>query len=177
VGTRVAKVDRGRERERDREPARALSYARCVDVEVLLESASGRMARVDDIYVQVRWGILTVAALDRMLEIFRDRRWKTRRMLYALFVIEPDADVPTAEVRARQKEILAEVASGGPFIGIVVIEGQGLLAHLGRSNMATMAPETLCVDEVAEAARILARERGKDDADAIVSAVEIVRRR
>jgi hypothetical protein len=149
-----------------------------VDVEVLLENASGRVARIDeDVYVQVRWGILTIAALDRMHDIFLATRRRTPRKLHALFVIEPGADVPTAEVRARQKEVLAAIGASGPFLGIVVIEGQGLLAHLGRSNMAKTSPETLCVDDVAEAARILARERGTDDAADIVSAVERVRAR
>jgi hypothetical protein len=43
--------------------------------------------------------------------------------------------------------------------------------------MAKTSPETLCVDDVADAARILARERSQDDADEIVSAVLRVRRR
>jgi hypothetical protein len=127
--------------------------------------------------VQVRWGILTLAALDKMAEIIRAARAKSAGTLYALFIIEPGADVPTADVRARQKEVLAESALNGPIRGIVVIEGQGLLAHLARSNMATASPETLCVDDVAEGARVLARERGKDDAAEIVSAVARVRRR
>lgn len=62
-------------------------------------------------------------------------------------------------------------------MGVVVIEGQGVLAHLRRSNMAVTAPETPCMSDVAEAARVLARERGVDDVAAIVSAVESVRRR
>jgi hypothetical protein len=148
-----------------------------VDVEVLFENASGRVARFRDIYVQVRWGVLTIAALDRMVEIFRAARAEASGAVYALFVIEPGADVPTAEVRARQKEVLAEIGASGALLGIVVIEGQGLLAHLGRANMAKTSPETLCVDDVADAARILARERSQDDADEIVSAVLRVRRR
>lgn len=147
------------------------------DFEVLVETGSGRVARYRDVFVQVRWGMLSLAGLDRMVEVFRATRRTTTGKLYALFVIEPDADVPTAEVRARQKEVLAELGAGGPLLGIVVIEGQGVLAHLGRSNMATMSPETLCVDDVAEAARILARERGTDDAAEIVSAVARARRR
>jgi hypothetical protein len=147
------------------------------DAVVLFENASGRVARVCDVYVQVRWGILTIAALDKMVDIVRAARAKTNGAIYALFVIEPGADVPTADVRARQKEVLAEIAATGPFLGIVVIEGQGLLAHLGRSNLAATSPETIVVDDVAEAARIVARERGTDDAADIVSAVANVRRR
>lgn len=146
------------------------------DVTILFENGAGRVARIGDIYVQVRWGVLTIAALDEMAKIVRAAR-ASFGSVYALFVIEPGADVPTAEVRARQKELLAEIGSSGPFLGIVVIEGQGLLAHLARSNMATASPETLCVDDVAEGARVLARERGKDDAAEIVSAVARVRRR
>lgn len=148
-----------------------------VTIEVLYESASMRVARFGDIHVQVRWGMLTVAALDRMFEMFHRARTATTGPIYAVFVIEPDADVPTAEVRARQKEVLAEIGADGRFFGIVVIEGQGLLAHLGRANMAKTSPETLCVEDVAEAARVLARERNTDDADEIVSAVRRVRSR
>lgn len=147
------------------------------DVEVLFENPAGRVVRFRDIFVQVRWGVLSVASLDRMQEIFRAHASKTTGKLHVLFVIEPDADVPTAEVRARQKQVLADLGDTGRLFGIVVIEGHGLLAHLGRSNMATMAPGTLCVGDVAEAARMLARERGTDDADEIVSAVERARRR
>lgn len=148
-----------------------------MDVEVLLENASGRVARIGDVYVQVRWGVLTIALLDRMFAMLRDKRAKSAEPLYALFIIEPGADVPTAEIRARQKAVLSAVAEGGPFLGIVVIEGQGVLAHLARTNMATNAPDALCVSDVAEAAAILARERGVDDAAKIVSAVATVRRR
>ena len=147
------------------------------DAEILFENSAGRVARIGDVYVQVRWGVLTIAALDEMAKIVRAARAKEPGAVYALFVIEPGADVPTAEVRARQKELLAEIGSSGPFLGIVVIEGQGLLAHLARSNMATASPETLCVDDVAQGARVLAREPGKDDATVIVSAVARVRRR
>ena len=146
-------------------------------VEILFESASGRVARIGDVYVQVRWGVLTIAALDEMAKIVKGARARASGTVYALFVIEPGADVPTAEVRARQKAVLAEIGSGGPFLGVVVIEGQGLLAHLGRSNMATMSPETLCVDDVAEGARLIARDRGTDDAAELVSAVAGLRRR
>ena len=154
-----------------------MSYALGVDAEVLFENVSGRVVRFRDVFVQVRWGVLTVAALDRMQEIFQAEASKTTGKIYAVFVIEPDADVPTAEVRARQKQVLADLGETGRLFGIVVIEGHGLLAHLGRSNMATMAPGTLCVDDVAEAARILARERGTDDADEIVKVVQASRRR
>jgi hypothetical protein len=147
------------------------------DAVVLFESASGRVARVCDVYVQIRWGVLTIAALEKMTDIVRAARTTTKGRIYALFVIEPGADVPTAEVRARQKEVLAEIAATGPFLGIVVIEGQGLLAHLARSNLAATSPETLVVDDVAEAARIVARERGSGDAADIVSGVANVRRR
>ena len=33
-------------------------------VEVLFETASGRVARFRDVFVQVRWGVLTVATID-----------------------------------------------------------------------------------------------------------------
>lgn len=147
------------------------------DALVLFENASGRFARVRDVFVQARWGVLTIMALDRMIDVFRAERARTKGTIFAIFVIEPGADVPTAEVRARQKEALAEIGTSGPFRGIVVIEGQGLLAHLGRANMATMSPETLCVDDVAEAARIVARERGTNDAAEITQGVASVRRR
>lgn len=148
-----------------------------VELQVLLEYVGGRFVRWRDVFVQVRWGTLTVVALERMLDVFRSASLTRPGKRFAIFVIEPDANVPTAEVRARQKEVLAELGAAGRLFGIVVIEGQGLLAHLGRANMATMSPETLVVGDVGEASRILARERGTDDAEELAKVVTSARRR
>jgi hypothetical protein len=144
-------------------------------IEIILDDGSNRVARRKNVFVQFRRGKLTIAALDGMLESYRLIARTTTGPIFALFVIAADADVPNANVRVRQKEVLAEIARDGRMRAAVVVEGEGIFAHLGRTIVSGMSPGIAALRDVETAARELARMEGAPAESEILSVAAAAR--
>ena len=124
-------------------------------IEIMFDDGSSRFAVLRNMFAQVRRGRLTVEALDLMAATWRSLVRKVPGPLYGLFVLEADADMPPVEVRTRQKELFAEIATSKRLRGALVVEGSGVYVQLRRVILRTMS-ETQMFYDVEEAARHLA---------------------
>ncbi|HEY8079929.1 MAG TPA: hypothetical protein VIF62_37615 [Labilithrix sp.] len=141
--------------------------------ELLLDDGACRVARRGNVFVQYRWGKLTNAALEVMATAYEEMAAASNAPLFGVVVLAPDADVPSAAVRVRQREVLARIARDGRMQIALVIEGTGVFSHLGRSIVTSMTPDALCYHDVSEAAAALARHPGAPSAEAIAAAVAL----
>jgi hypothetical protein len=144
-------------------------------IEIVLDDGGSRFARRRNVFVQVRTGKLTLQALDLMMASWRSWQRKIDGPIYAMFVIAADADMPTAEVRARQKEVIAEVGRGGRLRAAIVIEGQGVFAHLRRTIIELTSPGSHCYGDVEEAASALSKEKGAPSREELLAVVKAAR--
>jgi len=102
-------------------------------VEVVFDDGANVLVRRGDLFVQVRCGPMTLESIELLTALWRSMRRPEMRSIGALFVLEPGAPVPTAEVRARQTELFREMARDGRLRGALVIEGSGVEVTLKRS--------------------------------------------
>ncbi len=145
------------------------------DIEIVLDDGGSRFAQWRNVIVQVRTGKLTLEALDLMVASWRTLKGKVQGPIYAVFIIAADADMPTAEVRARQKEVIAEIGRGGRLRSAIVIEGEGVFAHLRRTIIELTAQGVRTFPSAEEAADALAREKGAPTRDRILAVVKVAR--
>ncbi len=137
--------------------------------ELLLDDGACRVVRRDNVFVQYRWGKLTIEALETILAAYEEMAAATSGPLFGVVVLAADADVPSAAIRVRQKEVLARIARDGRMQIALVVEGTGVFSHLGRTIVTSMTPDTLVHRDVFEAAAALARHAGAPPAEAIAS--------
>ncbi len=148
-----------------------------MDAEVVVDDGACRVVLRGPVFVQYRWGKLTIAALDAILAAYERMSARTSGPLFGLVILAPDADVPTAPVRVRQKEVLARIARDGRMQVALVVEGEGVFAHLGRTIVTTMTPDTLCYRDAAEAVAALTHHEGAPPVEELAALVATARSR
>lgn len=123
-------------------------------IEIVFDDGSSRFALQRNVFAQVRRGRLTVEALDLMMVTWRSMARKEPGMIYGIFVIEPDAEMPPVDVRTRQKQAFVELAASKRLRGALVVEGSGVYVQLRRVIVRTMSDTQMFYD-VDDAARYL----------------------
>jgi hypothetical protein len=142
-------------------------------IDIALDDGACRVVRWRNAFVEFRWGRLSVSSLDAMLRLYQEMAGQTTQPIFTIIVLAPDADIPTAPVRARQREVLAQIASGGRWHAAVVVEGDSVFSHLSRSILEKM--QTPSFRDVAEAVRALAKEAGAPSEEMLFELVDIAR--
>jgi hypothetical protein len=148
-----------------------------IPIEVVLDDGSSRVAVSGNIIVQVRTGRLTVATLDRMITIWRERLVPLNVPVFGLFVIGPEAETPPATTHAHQRKLIAEVHEGGAMRSALVVEGRGIFVKLRRELLRSMTDGERIFYTAEDAARHLSREDGAPSEAALLAVVEVARTR
>jgi hypothetical protein len=145
-------------------------------VDIIFDDGSTRFAMWKNVIVQVRRGKLTASALDLMMASWRSRQQRSPRQIFGVFVITEGAELPAADARKRQIEVLTEVGASGRLHAAVVLEGSGVLADLRRAVVASLGGNRVDVYKTSEeAARSLSELAGAPSEAEILAVVRAAR--
>lgn len=147
-------------------------------LEIVRSDADNTVGWIANVYVQVRTGRMTRAALKELEQTARLIRARTPGKVGAFAVLEEGAEVLSNEVRAEQKQVVGDLLADPRSYACAYIAGSGTKATLLRSITRLVTPTSPRVHNarsLEEGAAWLAGALGTHTAAEIVRIVEEVR--
>jgi len=108
--------------------------------DILLNVGGNVLAMLPNVLVQVRRGALTLQDFGAVVSHARRLASTTKGNLAFIAVVEPMAEAPTSEVRARQKEFIAQMVERLDVRMGVVILGNDIGATMRRTMARVLVP-------------------------------------
>ncbi len=147
-------------------------------LEIVRSDADNTVGWIANVYVQVRTGRMTRAALKELESTARLIRARTPGKVGAFAVLEEGAEVLSNDVRAEQKQVVGDLLADPRSYACAYIAGSGTKATLLRSITRLVTPTSPRVHNarsLEEGAAWLAGALGTHTAAEIVRIVEEVR--
>ncbi len=107
---------------------------------ILLNVGGNVLATLPNVLIQVRRGALTLQDFGAVVSHARRLVSTTKGNMAFIAVIEPEAEAPSAEVRARQKEFIALMVERIDVRMGVVILGNDIGATMRRTMARVLVP-------------------------------------
>jgi hypothetical protein len=148
--------------------------------QILIDLPGHVLLRHGDVLVQVRDGPMTHEVLGTYEAHLRHLGATTKGPVGFVVVVEPGADIPPADVRARQKAFIGHMLEKANARLVVVIEHSGVKGTVMRTIARLVAPGHRAVkitSTVTEACRLLAEHVPGTDRKALEADVAEARAR
>lgn len=148
-------------------------------VEIIATDADNTIARMSNVFAQVRTGRITIEDVKRLQNASLPMRLRTTGLVGFISVLESSAEVVSTEVRDVQREAITSLLEDPRTYMTSVIAGDGVEATLLRSVTRFVAPKMPRVHSaktVPDAAEWLAKSLGGEhSASELLAMVEHVR--